>query len=89
MDEGRARCPAVPAPVRRPVASLTGQLEAGPGAVIGAGAVGGLGQRRQCCRRAGHGAYATARSGLVKFIRQAGEVHPSGRRRRPPLSLAS
>jgi hypothetical protein len=33
MDEGRA--PAVPARGRRPVASLAGQREAGPGAVIG------------------------------------------------------
>jgi hypothetical protein len=40
MGKGRARCLAVPAPGRRPVARLTGQPEAGPGAVIGAGAVG-------------------------------------------------
>src|SRR5215472_3716254 len=40
MGEGRARCPAVPAPGRRPT-SPTGRPEAGPGAVIGVGAAGG------------------------------------------------
>jgi hypothetical protein len=40
MGKGHARCLAIPAPGRRPVAGLTGQPGAGPGAVMGAGAVG-------------------------------------------------
>ena len=89
MGEGRVRCPAVAAPGRRPVANPTGRPEAGPGGVIGPGAVGCLGQRRQRCRCPGRGAYAAGRTGPVRFVRQAGEVHPPGRRRQPPLSLAS
>jgi len=70
-------------------ASLIGQPEAGPGVVVGAGAVGCWRQRRQRYRCGGRGAYATRRTRPVKFIRQAGEVHLSGGRRQPPLSLAS
>jgi hypothetical protein len=89
MGKGRARCLAVPAPGRRPVARLTGQPQAGPGAVIGAGAVGCPGRPRQRHRCAGRGTYAAGRTGPVKFIREAGEVHLSGGRRPPPPCLAS
>jgi len=87
MGEGRARCPAVPAPGRRPVARVIGQPEARPDVVIGAGAAGCPGQQPQRCRCTGRGAYATGRTGPVKFIPQGGEVHPSAGRRQPPLSL--
>jgi hypothetical protein len=89
MGKGRARCLAVPAPGRRPAARLTGQPEAGPGAVIGAGAVGCPGRPRQRHRCAGRGTYAAGRTGPVELIREAGEVHLSGGRRPPPLCLAS
>jgi len=68
MDEGRARCPAVPAPGRLTATSTTGRPEAGPSDVIAASAVGGPGQRCWC---AGRGAYAAGRTGPVKFIRRA------------------
>lgn len=71
MDEGHGRYPAVPAPGRRPVPSLTGQPEAGPGAVIAAGAAGCPGRRRHRCGCTGRRAYAMGRSGPVKFIHQA------------------
>jgi hypothetical protein len=84
MGEGRARCPAVPGPGRKLVTNPAGRPEPGPGGGAGPGAAGCLGQRRQRCRCTGRGADRP-----VRFIGQAGEVHPLGERRQPPLSLAS
>jgi hypothetical protein len=47
MDEGRATCPAVPGPDRRPSANQIDQAEAWPGAVIRAGAIACLGRWRR------------------------------------------
>jgi len=71
MGEGRARCPAVPAPGRRRAAGPTGRPEARRGGVTGAGAVGCPGQRRKRYRRIGRGVYVAGRTGPVKFITQA------------------
>src|SRR5215472_16753937 len=78
MGEGRARCLAVRAPGSRPVARLTRQLEAGPGAVIGAGAAGCPGQRRQPCRCSGRETYAMRYTGPVKAVAAAMRAY-SGR----------
>jgi len=77
MDEGRARFGPSP-PGRRPVASLAGQPEAGPDAVIGLarGLPGPTPAALPVCRSRGvrHRVYRAPRSSsvrLVRFIRQA------------------
>jgi len=89
MDEGRATCPPVPGPNRRPSASRIDQAEAWPGAVIVAGAIVCLCRWR---RRYGWGSRVVrheAYLGEVKFAHQGDEVRPSEGRRQPPFSLAS
>ena len=71
MDEGRARCPAVPAPDRKPVTSLIRQPEAWPAAIIAPGAMVCLGSDGSSAGEAAAGMYAMGRTGPVKFIRQA------------------
>ena len=71
MDEGRVRCPVVPAPERKPVTSLIRQPEAWPAAIIAPGAMVCLGSDGSSTGVAAAGMYAMGRTGPVKFIRQA------------------
>ena len=83
MARAARGCPAIPAPVRRPVTSLIGSLR--PGRALAS-------RLAPCClgwERQGYLSAAQWSLGVGHGVDGAGEVHPSGRRRWPPHFLAS